>query len=253
MRHRQTSGAGPSGARPVIIVLSLTVAAGLLAVTVARPHGDWPAYGTATVAALFGAAALWRQRLVHERRIRQAVRDRRADQDAANGARNASREEITRLRLEVEHEQQYTTMIQEQLTRARLQLEEERRARLAAEREADKLSRWRAVAQPAVAAAAEAVTSLRGSLGEPAVAQERRPPLAAVPVAEPRGAEPGDALDRAERMYRPFIDRLAAPVSEAALAMAPVIGPRSGDEVLDLTAYDETQEFSVRERRRGLA
>jgi hypothetical protein len=39
-------------------------------------------------------------------------------------------------------------------------------------------------------------------------------------------------------------------VSDAALAMAPVIGAVDLDGVLDLTAYDETVEFSVRDVKR---
>src|SRR6266568_180346 len=113
MRHRQTTGAGSSGARPSITVLLLTAAGGGLAVGLDQPAGVWAGYGTVSVAALLGCAALWKQRGLRERA------------------------ELERLRAELEHEQQYSTLIQDQLARAREQVDRERSARRAAERELD--------------------------------------------------------------------------------------------------------------------
>jgi hypothetical protein len=74
---------------------------------------------------------------------------------------------------------------------------------------------------------------------------------AAAAAAAPKQA-PEAADDSKARAYRPFMDQHLAneTVPESALAMAPVIDSGSSDAVLDLTAYDETVEFTVHEIRR---
>ena len=69
------------------------------------------------------------------------------------------------------------------------------------------------------------------------------------------GEDDADVIESGDgdRIYSSFIDQLATatvPLSDAALAMAPVIGAVDLDGVLDLTAYDETIEMSVREIKR---
>lgn len=81
--------------------------------------------------------------------------------------------------------------------------------------------------------------------------QRERPAIldrAAAAAAARQTAEENQAQARA---YRPFLDHHLAgeAVPESALAMAPVIDPGGSDSVLDLTAYDETVEFTVREIR----
>ncbi|HLK43455.1 MAG TPA: hypothetical protein VKV34_08940, partial [Thermoleophilia bacterium] len=62
MRHRQTSGAGSSGARPGIAVFLLTALGAVLALTVQGSAGAWTGYVVVTVAALTGGGTLWMQR-----------------------------------------------------------------------------------------------------------------------------------------------------------------------------------------------
>lgn len=279
MRHRQTTGAGPSGTRPGLAVLALTVAGGGLAAAFGQPGGVWAGYGAATVAALIGCVTVWRQRGLLDRHAEEIASRRRTDLDEAALAVQQSRAELDRVRAELDHEQQYSILIQDQLSRARELLERERTARRAAERELDALTGatgWPA-AKPSVKAnleqpatgrvtAAKAqepgVPVKQASAEEPQTAGSPGPALSGLSAAQRRGWQvvDGDAEDDADsfaaetdRLYRPFIDHLAAaavPVSDAALAMAPVIGAVASDDVLDLTAYDETVEFSVREIKR---
>ena len=283
MRHRQTTGAGPSGTRPSIAILMLTAAGGGLAVGLGQPAGAWAGYGTTSIAAIIGFGTLWQQRGLVERRVKEMARRRRADLDALAVAEQRHRTELERVRTELEHEQQYSILIQDQLTRAREQLERERAARRTAERELDALTgsdSWPTatsslvltVEEPPggrVTAAPQDVDGDEDGLAESPRTGTR--PTTAAPAARNSGTQSGNAAARrrgwqvvdgngadgdeaaapeADRLYRPFIDQLAAaqvPVSEAALAMAPVIGSADLDGVLDLTAYDETLEFSVRE------
>ncbi|MGH6655763.1 MAG: hypothetical protein ACRDVE_11215 [Actinocrinis sp.] len=324
-----------SGARPGIVVFALTAAGGGLAVGLDQPAGAWAGYGVASLAAVIGFSTLWQQRGLLERRAQEAARRRRVDLEAASAADLRHDTEIERARADLEHEQQYSALIQGQLTRAREQLERERAARRAAERELDVLTgpgtwqpgmpsvlltveepreaatpeavelrtaeqrsgeqrsggrqsgeRQSAAAQPVEVAPREAAAVSEADAGVAPVRDEPLP-VARLMTAQPAAAEPqapeapasdkvpaqrgegsaalrrgwqvvdGDDEDddvlsaaEAERLYRPFIDRLdppaAAPVSDAALAMAPVIAAEL-DGLLDLTAYDETVEFSVRE------
>jgi hypothetical protein len=313
MRHRQTTGAGPSGARPSLVVLLLTAAGGGLTASLGQPAGVWAGYGAATVAALVGCGTLWQQqRGLPDRHAEEIVQSQRAGLDEAAVAADEQRAELERVRTELEHERQYSILIQDQLSRARELLERERTARRTAERELDALtgaSGW-PTRKPSVkltleqqvsgreaaptgqqsgvpvvqAPVEEPQTAAWSGVGGPAVAEPIAPPLPGTtlsestlsestlfesPLPEPtrsaaqrRGWQvvDGDSEDEADslaaetdRLYRPFIDHLAAaavPVSDAALAMAPVIGTVDSDDILDLTAYDETVEFSVREIRR---
>lgn len=282
MRHRQTTGAGPSGTRPSIAILMLTAAGGGLAVGLGQPAGAWAGYGTTSIAAILGFGALWQQRGMLERRAKEMARRRRTDLDALAVAEQRHRTELERIRTELEHEQQYSILIQDQLTRAREQLERERAARRTAERELDALTgsdSWPAgtsslvltVEEPSggrVTATSQDIDGNEDGSAENPRAVTR--PATATPAAKTgtqsgnaaarrrgwqvvdgNGADGGEAsTPETDRLYRPFIDQLASaqvPVSEAALAMAPVIGAADLDGVLDLTAYDETVEFSVRE------
>lgn len=293
MRHRQTTGAGPSGTRPSIAILMVTAAGGGLAVGLGQPAGAWAGYGASSIAAVLGFGTLWQQRGLLERRAKEMARRRRTDLDALAFAEQRHRTELDRVKAELEHEQQYSLLIQDQLNRAREQLERERAARRTAERELDALTgsdSWPSatsslvltVEEPAGARAAAAAASQDIDGDEPADGPRTvTRPAGSAPAAKNSSAQNGNAAARrrgwqvvdgngaegggadghgtdgsdapaaqTDRLYRPFIDQLAAaqvPVSEAALAMAPVIGSADLDGVLDLTAYDETVEFSVRE------
>ncbi|MBS2966111.1 hypothetical protein KGA66_23905 [Actinocrinis puniceicyclus] len=245
----------------------MTAAGGGLAAGLGQPAGAWADCVISSAAAVLGFAALWQQRGMVERRAKEMARLRRADLDALAAAEHRHRGELERVRTELEQEQQYSTLIQNQLTRAREQLERERAARRAAERELDAITGsdgWQPGAPSLVLAVEEPAASSGAAAGEsggdettPGRPARPRPVTArqANAVARRRGWQvvDGDGADRgaeADRLYRPFVDQLAAdavPVSEAALAMAPVIGAGDLDGVLDLTAYDETVEFSVRE------
>jgi hypothetical protein len=252
----------------------LTVAGGGLATGLGGPAGLWAGYGLTSVAGAVGFGTLWWQRGLLERRAKEMAVRRRTDLAAASASDKRHRDDVERLRTELEREQQYSTLVQNQLTRAREQLERERAARREAERELDALTGtggWQAsgasimltVEEPrATTAQIEAETedaaTAESQAGQPAGRSERQGRLSA---ARGRGWTLVEGEDRdesraeAELLYRPFIDQLSAPavpVSDAALAMAPVIGAADLDGVLDLTAYDETVEFSVREIK-GLA
>lgn len=303
MRHRQTTGAGPSGTRPSIAILMMTAAGGGLAAGLGQPAGAWAGYGVSSIAAVLGFAALWQQRGLLERRAKEMARRRRADLDALAVADLRHRTEAERLKADLEHEQQYSILIQDQLTRARQQLERERAARRIAERELDALTGsdgWqpgtsslvltveepaseRAFTQTRQAGGDEAAgaphATAQSATAQPAAAQPgtTAPATAQSPAAKGSakgaGTQGGNAAAAArkrgwhvvdgdgaeeneapsgehDRLYRPFVDHVngaQTSVSEAALAMAPVIGAADLDGVLDLTAYDETVEFSVRE------
>src|SRR5258708_24190957 len=181
MRHRQTTGAGPSGARPSIIVFMLTAVGGGLAAGLSEPAGAWAGYGTASVAALVGCGTLWQQRGLLERRAKEMARRRRADLDASATTEQRNRAEIERLRADLEHEQQYSALVQDQLGRAREQLERERAARRAAERELDALTGadgWQAAA-PSVVLTVEEPGTGRTAIPAPAAhAAQRDDPAA---------------------------------------------------------------------------
>jgi hypothetical protein len=257
-----------------------------------QPDGVWAGYSAATVAALFGCGTLWQQRGLMERHDKEVAQRRRADAEEATVAAQQHKTEVDRVRGELEHEQQYSTLIQDQLTRAREQLDKERAARQAAERELDTLtgtSGWSA-GKPSMLLTVEepinqqAVDGTRTkTVAQPATT---RPVVGAEPGSSkgPASSKPGsrsgmsaaqrrgwqivdgdggiddDDADgegiadaETDRLYGPFIDQLTAaavPVSDAALAAAPVIGTVDLDGVLDLTAYDETVEFSVRDVKR---
>jgi hypothetical protein len=226
MRHRQTSGAGSTGARPGIAVFLLTALGAVLAFAVDGSAGAWAGYTVVTVAALVGGGTLWMQRGWLEQRSAEMARRRRADLAQAVEAELRHRAEADRLRAELEHEQQYSGLVQDQLTRARRQLEQERAARRAAERELDELT---------------------------AVWEERTFESAEPAPQEEAPAQSEIRQSEISQPFRPFAGHVGG-VSEAALAMAPVIEPTpAADAVLDLTAYDETLEFSVRDVRNGIA
>lgn len=297
MRHRHTTGAGPSGARPSIVVLLLIAAGGGLTAGFGQPGGVWAGYGTASVAALVGCGTLWQQRGLMERHAKEMAKRRRGDLEEAAVTARRHQIELERLRIDLEHERQYSGLIQDQLTRTRDQLDKERAARRAAERELDTVTgaaRWPA-AKPSVVLtveeplpnreAAEQVTSdaavksdavfkSDAVKGEPAnsgmsAAQRRGWQILDGDGADETDAIGGGSIDArsihavpiddesidavADLLYRPFIDQLAAvtvPVSDAALAMAPVIAAVDHDDILDLTAYDETVEFAAPEMKR---
>ena len=283
MRHRQTTGAGPSGTRPSIAILMMTAAGGGLAVGLGQPAGAWAGYGTSSIAAVLGFGTLWQQRGLLERRAKEMARRRRTDLDALAFAEQRHRTELDRVKAELEHEQQYSLLIQDQLTRAREQLERERAARRTAERELDALTgsdSWPSATSSLVLTVEEPAGGRAAAAASQGIDGEESGRPSSAPAAKNSSAQNGNAAARrrgwqvvdgngaeggadghetdgsgapaaqTERLYRPFIDQLAAaqvPVSEAALAMAPVIGSADLDGVLDLTAYDETVEFSVRE------
>lgn len=283
MRHRQTTGAGPSGTRPSIAILMMTAAGGGLAVGLGQPAGAWAGYGTSSIAAVLGFGTLWQQRGLLERRAKEMARRRRIDLDALAFAEQRHRTELDRVKAELEHEQQYSLLIQDQLTRAREQLERERAARRTAERELDALTgsdSWPSATSSLVLTVEEPAGGRAAAAASQGIDGEESARPSSAPAAKNSSAQNGNAAARrrgwqvvdgngaeggadghemdgsdapaaqTERLYRPFIDQLAAaqvPVSEAALAMAPVIGAADLDGVLDLTAYDETVEFSVRE------
>ncbi|HEU5355740.1 MAG TPA: hypothetical protein VFU65_14815 [Actinocrinis sp.] len=266
----------------------MTAAGGGLAVGLGQPAGAWAGYGTSSIAAILGFGTLWQQRGLLERRAKEMARRRRADLDELAVAEQRHRSELERVKAELEHEQQYSVLIQEQLTRAREQLERERAARRTAERDLDALTgsdSWASSTSSLVLTVEEPGSGRPGAASsqgvdgdEPAADGPRTAsrPTTSAPAAKNSSAQNGNAAARrrgwqvvdgngddrngtdgsdvpaaeTDRLYRPFIDHLAAaqvPVSEAALAMAPVIGAGDLDGVLDLTAYDETVEFSVRE------
>jgi len=283
----------------------LTAAGGGLAAGLDQPAGAWAGYGTVSVAALFGCGTLWQQRGLLERRAKEMARRRRADLAESAHAEQGRGAELERVRAELEHEQQYSLLIQDQLARAREQLERERVGRRAAERELDALTgggteagtspgsvpgRWQSGA-PSVLLTVEEPGSGRPSAADaeelaarenvetttqPSTTRPLTGTGTGMSAAQRRGWQVVDgaagadeddvdvdgadvdgadeAATEADRIYRPFLDQLSAtvvPISDAALAMAPVIGPATGsadlDGVLDLTAYDKTAEFSVRE------
>jgi hypothetical protein len=230
MRHRQTSGAGSLGARPGITVFVLTASGLVLAPSLGGSAGPWTGFAMMTAAALIGGGTLWQQRGQLEQRVAELAKRRRADLAQAAQTELRHRAETDRLCAELDHEQQYSTLVQDQLTRARRQLEDERAARRAAERELDALT----------------TGSGTGRYGQSQQFAQATIPQPAKPEPVADEVAPG-------RPFRPFVEHLAS-VSEAALAMAPVIEPTpAADAVLDLTAYDETLEFSVRDVRGGVA
>lgn len=222
-----------------MVVFALSALGALLAVAADGSAGPWAGFAVTLAAALVGGGTLWRQRGQLEQRIAEMAKRRRADLAQAAELELRHRTETDRLRAELDHEQQYSTLVQDQLTRARRQLEQERTARRAAERELDALIGWHAPPRP------------DAELAESADRAETQAPA----DRKTRGqhAKPGS-----DKVFRPFVEQhlAGAPgaVSAAALAMAPVIDPVPAvDPVLDLTAYDETLEFSVRDLRGGVA
>lgn len=242
-----------------------------------QPDGVWAGYGAASAAALVGCGTLWQQRGLMERHAKEAARRRRAEVEEATTVAQRHQVALERVRIELEHEQQYSALIQDQLSHARAQLDQERAARQAAERELDTLTgatTWQSgkpslvltVEEPVDPQAAEAPRTAVPPAGSgarsagPGWSGPAASPKSGLSAAQRRGwqivdGDGDDAVDAAEadRIYGPFIDHLASamvPVSDAALAMAPVIGAVDLDGILDLTAYDETTEISVREIKR---
>lgn len=231
MRHRQNSGAGTSGGRPSILAFTFLCGSAAPAVLAHDSAGLWTAYGLAAFGAAVGVCSLWARRGLMERRIEEMAGRRRSDLALAGEAQQRHRAEIERMRAELENEQQYTGVLQDQLIRLRAAVEQERRLRLTAERQVD--------------------TAARALAGAHLGAVPDDPALLDLPAPD----ADVDADFSEELLYRPFIEMAAveSPLSPAALAMAPVLGPDDGaedeDDVLDLIAYDQTVEFSVRALR----
>ena len=230
-----------------MVVFALSSLGVLLALAANGSAGPWAGFVVTLAAALIGGGTLWQQRGQLEQRVAEMAKRRRADLAQSAELELRHRTETDRLRAELDHEQQYSTLVQDQLTRARRQLEEERAGRRAAERELDALVGWQGQMRVEAGKGAPSAEKAEGGKGQAAAAKEKKAPT--------RGqhAKPGS-----DPVFRPFVDQhlAGAPgtVSEAALAMAPVIGPDPAtDSVLDLTAYDETLEFSLRDLRGGVA
>jgi hypothetical protein len=264
MRHRQNSGAGPSGVRPSIFVFVLLSASTVPAVLLRDPVGPWIAYASAALGASVGVGTLWTQRGLMERRAEDMARRRRADLASAGESEEKHRLELERVRAELEQEQQYTAVVRDQLNRLRTAAEQERQLRIVAERQVDTVTE----------ALAAAGASLPGDLLDNPQGQfvaTWKPVEQPIPeaVATPRGSAstpvmPAEIVDETsdDLLYRPFVEMIelaavGSVVSPAALAMAPVLDlSGEGDDeggVLDLTAYDQTVEFSVQGLRRNSA
>src|SRR5579875_3645475 len=166
MRHRQSTGAGPFGARPGALVLGLMAAGLVVALTAGGSAGLWTAYFIAMAAAVIGALGLWSERGNVERRAKELARRSRVELDRAATTEQQHRGEVERLKAELEHEQQYSSLVQAQLGRARRQLEDERAARRAAERELDTLAAWKAAIQAAMASSAQQSALFEGRPAE---------------------------------------------------------------------------------------
>jgi hypothetical protein len=219
MRHRQNSGAGPSGVRPSIFVFVLLSASTIPAIVLRDPMGPWIAYASTAVGAAIGVGALWTQRGLVERRVEAMAGRRRADLATAGETEQRHLDELERVRAELEEERQYTAVIREQLNRLRTVAEEERQLRITAERQVDSVTRTLA--------------------GEVLPVDD-----AALPHPVPAAQEALESEAADDLLYRPFIE------------MAPVLdlsGESDREGVLDLTAYDQTVEFSVQTLRRKIA
>src|ERR1700676_3637797 len=103
MRHRQSSGANPSGVRSSIAKFTLTGVAACAALVVRTNAGLWFATVTACAAAMLGCVSLWRQRGLIERRAEQMAVRRRADLAAAGATQERYRSDLDRLRAELVH------------------------------------------------------------------------------------------------------------------------------------------------------
>jgi hypothetical protein len=229
-----------------MVVFALSALGVLLALAANGSAGPWTGFVVTLAAALIGGGTLWQQRGQLEQRVAEMAKRRRSDLAQAAELELRHRTETDRLRAELDHEQQYSTLVQDQLTRARRQLEEERAARRAAERELDALVGWQGQMRAEAGKPAPGADRAKGKAQGPAEKEKKAPTRG-------QHAKPGS-----DPVFRPFVDQhlAGAPgaVSEAALAMAPVIDPvPAADPVLDLTAYDETLEFSLRDLRGGVA